>query len=43
MDVSMEAALHAIAQPHRRQIIYLVRTEELTAGEIAAHFEARSD
>ena len=35
----MEAALRAIAAPHRRQILVLVRDEELAAGEIAAHFD----
>ena len=35
----MESALRAIAQQHRREIVRLVRTEELTAGEIASHFE----
>jgi len=35
----MEAALRAIAEPHRRQILALVRDEELAAGEIAAHFD----
>ncbi len=35
----MDAALKAIAEPHRRQILRLVRDEELSAGEIAAHFE----
>jgi DNA-binding transcriptional ArsR family regulator len=35
----MEAALRAIAAPHRRQILTLVRDEELAAGEIAAHFD----
>jgi DNA-binding transcriptional ArsR family regulator len=35
----MEAALKAIAAPHRRQILRLVRTGELSAGEIAAHFD----
>src|SRR5918994_2947006 len=35
----MEAALKAIAAPHRRQILTLVRDGELSAGEIAAHFE----
>ena len=34
----MEAALKAIAAPHRRQILSLVRDDELSAGEIAAHF-----
>jgi DNA-binding transcriptional ArsR family regulator len=35
----MEAALRAISAPHRRQILSLVRDGELSAGEIAAHFE----
>lgn len=35
----MEAALKAIAEPRRRQILNLVRDAELSAGEIAAHFE----
>jgi DNA-binding transcriptional ArsR family regulator len=35
----MEAALKAIAEPRRRRILTLVRDEELSAGEIAAHFE----
>jgi DNA-binding transcriptional ArsR family regulator len=35
----MEAALKAIAAPHRRQILALVRDGELAAGEIAAHFD----
>jgi DNA-binding transcriptional ArsR family regulator len=35
----MEAALKAIAAPHRRQILRLVRKGELSAGEIAAHFD----
>jgi DNA-binding transcriptional ArsR family regulator len=35
----MEAALKAIAEPRRRQILALVRDEELAAGEIAAHFD----
>ena len=35
----MEAALKAIAEPRRRQILTLVRDEELSAGEIAGHFE----
>jgi DNA-binding transcriptional ArsR family regulator len=35
----MEAALKAIAAPHRRQILSLVRDDELSAGAIAAHFE----
>jgi len=35
----VEAALRAIAAPHRRRILALVRDEELAAGEIAAHFD----
>src|SRR5438034_10838120 len=35
----MEAALKAIAAPRRRQILALVRDEELSAGEIAQHFD----
>lgn len=35
----MEAALKAMAAPHRREILRLVRTSELSAGEIAAHFD----
>ena len=35
----MEAALRAIAEPRRRQILELVRARELSAGEIAAQFD----
>jgi DNA-binding transcriptional ArsR family regulator len=35
----VETALRAIARPRRRQILQLVRTTELSAGEIASHFE----
>src|SRR3954464_9884751 len=35
----MEAALKAIAEPRRRTILALVRDDELSAGEIAAHFD----
>src|SRR5881296_2836716 len=35
----MEAALKAIAEPRRRQILRLVRDDELSAGEIASHFD----
>ena len=35
----MEAALKAIAAPRRRRILTLVRERELSAGEIAAHFD----
>jgi DNA-binding transcriptional ArsR family regulator len=35
----MEAALKAIAEPRRREILRLVRDDERTAGEIARRFE----
>ncbi len=35
----MEAALKAIAAPRRRQILRLVGDDELSAGEIASHFD----
>ena len=35
----METALKAIAEPRRRQILQLVRDSELSAGEIASHFD----
>ena len=35
----MEAALKAIATPHRRRILTLVRDDELSAGEIASQFD----
>jgi DNA-binding transcriptional ArsR family regulator len=35
----VEAVAHAIAAPRRRQILRLVRDDELTAGQIAAHFD----
>ena len=34
----MDAALKAIADPHRREILRLVREDERTAGDIAAQF-----
>jgi DNA-binding transcriptional ArsR family regulator len=34
----MEEALRAVLEPHRCEILRLVRGGELTAGEIAAHF-----
>jgi DNA-binding transcriptional ArsR family regulator len=36
---AMEAVLRALSEPHRRQIMELVGREELSAGEIAAHFD----
>jgi DNA-binding transcriptional ArsR family regulator len=35
----VEEQLRALAGPRRRQILELVRDRELTAGQIAAHFE----
>jgi DNA-binding transcriptional ArsR family regulator len=35
----MEAALRAIAGPRRRQILELVREQELSAGAIASRFD----
>src|SRR5262252_5446991 len=35
----MDAALKAISEPRRRQILTLVRNRELSAGEIASHFD----
>ena len=31
--------MQALAQPTRREILQLIRSEELSAGEIAAHFD----
>ncbi len=35
----MDAALKALAEPRRREILRLVGNRELAAGEIAAHFD----
>jgi DNA-binding transcriptional ArsR family regulator len=35
----MEAALKAIAEPRRREILRLVWDAELSAGQIASHFD----
>ena len=35
----MDAALQALADPRRRQILALVRERELAAGEIASQFD----
>ena len=35
----MDAALKALAAPRRREILSLVRRDELGAGDIAAHFD----
>jgi DNA-binding transcriptional ArsR family regulator len=35
----VEAAVRALAEPRRRDILRLVRDNELSAGSIASHFE----
>ena len=35
----IESALRAIVDPKRREIVRLVLTRELSAGEIASHFD----
>ncbi len=35
----MQAALQAIAQPRRREILRLIKDRELTSGAIASHFD----
>ena len=35
----MDAAVRAIAEPRRREILGLVARRELSAGEIASHFD----
>jgi DNA-binding transcriptional ArsR family regulator len=35
----MQAALDALAEPRRREILALVRDRELAAGQIAANFD----
>jgi len=35
----VDAALTAIAEPNRRQILGLISSSELSAGEIAGHFD----
>jgi DNA-binding transcriptional ArsR family regulator len=37
--MAVDAALKAIAEPRRRRILALVRDGELSAGEIATHFD----
>jgi len=39
-DDPADAVLRALADPHRRRILRLVRAGELPAGEIASHFDA---
>jgi DNA-binding transcriptional ArsR family regulator len=35
----MQTIVHALGEPHRREILSLVRDRELAAGEIAARFD----
>lgn len=35
----MDAQIRALAEPHRRKILELIRDTEMAAGDIAAHFE----
>jgi len=35
----MDIALHALAEPRRRDILRLIYNKELSSGEIASHFE----
>jgi DNA-binding transcriptional ArsR family regulator len=37
--VDADAALKALAEPRRREILLIVRDRELSAGEIASRFE----
>jgi DNA-binding transcriptional ArsR family regulator len=39
ITATMDAALHAITEPRRREILRLIRDEERTAGDIAARFD----
>ena len=35
----MQAVVHALVEPRRREILELIRDRELAAGEIANHFD----
>lgn len=35
----IEKVLHALAEPRRRDILYLVRDREMTSSTIASHFD----
>lgn len=35
----IEKAIHALTEPRRRDILYLVRDKELTSSAIASHFD----
>ncbi|HZB33958.1 MAG TPA: metalloregulator ArsR/SmtB family transcription factor [Streptosporangiaceae bacterium] len=38
-EMDLDAALRAIAEPRRREILTLIAATELPAGKIAEHFE----
>lgn len=37
--MSIDQVAHALAEPNRREILRLVRSDELSVGDIAAHFD----
>ena len=37
--VAMDTALHALVEPRRREILAVLGGSEMSAGEIAGHFE----
>jgi ArsR family transcriptional regulator len=39
MTGTLTGAFKAIADPTRREILHLLRKEEMTAGDVAAHFD----
>lgn len=39
MIASPDAVLKALSDPHRREMLKLVQTSELAAGQIALHFD----
>jgi ArsR family transcriptional regulator len=39
MTGKLTGAFKAIADPTRREILHLLRKEEMTAGDVAAHFD----
>ena len=39
MAGNLNPAFKAIADPTRREILHLLRKEEMTAGDVAAHFD----
>lgn len=39
LSTGVQAAIEAIVEPRRREILRMVRNEELSAGKIASHFD----